>query len=222
MLRYDAVLFDLDGTLLDTLDDLTRAVNHAMREGGYAEHTREAVRSFVGNGVGALIQRALPREVEYDGEAYRLALQTFKAYYAAHNCDMTDPYPGICDMLSALSGAGVRLAIISNKNEPNVAALSDKYFKPWISTAIGEREDMRRKPAPDMLYRVMDELACDRSRALYVGDSDVDLQTAENAGIDCVSVCWGFQDEDKLIAAGAKRLIRTPEELTALALAKAD
>ena len=144
MIRYDTVLFDLDGTLLNTLEDLTQAVNHAMREGGYPEHTQREVRSFVGNGVGMLLRRALPRNAEGDEEAYEEALQTFKRYYAAHNCDATDPYAGVCDMLQALCSHRVKLAIISNKNEPNVLALHRKYFANWVSLAVGERDGVRR------------------------------------------------------------------------------
>ena len=218
MIRYDTVLFDLDGTLLNTLDDLTGAVNHAMREGGYAEHTRDEVRGFVGNGVGMLIRRALPGSVEGDDEAYREALQTFKAYYAAHNCDLTDPYPGIYDMLEGLYQAGVSIAIISNKNAPNVEALCRKYFSRWVSLAVGETDDMRRKPEPDMVFRVMGELRCDPARTLYVGDSDVDLDTARNANVDCASVCWGFQSEEQLRAAGATCLMHSPSQLQAFVL----
>lgn len=215
---YDTVIFDLDGTLLDTLEDLTNAVNHAMRDSGFPEHTLEEIRYFVGDGVGMLIRRALPSEADGDEEAFQEALQAFKRYYAAHNNDCTQPYPGVPEMLDQLKAAGIRLAIVSNKNDPNVQALNAGYFSRWVDLAVGEREGVRRKPYPDVVFRVMDAWSCDPARTLYVGDSDVDLQTAQNAGIDCVAVAWGFRTEEELRRAGADRIARKPRELARLVL----
>ena len=211
--RYDTVIFDLDGTLLNTLGDLTAAANHALRESGYPERTAEEVRRFVGNGVGMLIRRALPVSADSDEEAFEETLQAFKSYYARHNNDTTVPYPGILEMLERLSQAGVRMAIVSNKNDPNVKALSAQYFRPWIGLAVGEREGVRRKPSPDAVFAVMRAWNCDPASTLYVGDSDVDLETARNAGVDCAAVCWGFRSEAELRQAGAYVLARTPGEL---------
>lgn len=219
--RYDAVIFDLDGTLLDTLEDLTTAVNHALRESSYPERTMDEVRQFVGNGVGLLMRRALPAVADGDEEAYQEALQAFKSYYARHNNNVTAPYEGIVDMLRGLSAAGIKLAVVSNKNDPNVQALTQAYFGPWISAAAGEQEGVRRKPYPDTVQRVMTLFNCPPERALYVGDSDVDVETARNAGVDCAAVLWGFRSEESLRQAGAKVLVRTPAELAALVLNEA-
>ncbi|MEG0741524.1 MAG: HAD-IIIA family hydrolase [Clostridia bacterium] len=218
MKRYDAVIFDLDGTLLDTLEDLTAATNHAMRENGYPEHTPEEVRYFVGNGIGRLLRRALPPEADGDEAVYEEALQAFTAYYAQHHNDTTAPYPGVVALLRTLKASGVRLAIVSNKNAPNVRALAEEYFDGLVSFAVGEQAGVRRKPHPDMVLRVMEAWGCDPKRTLYVGDSDVDVQTAQNAGIDCAAVLWGFRAEHELRRAGATVLIRMPEELSALVL----
>lgn len=211
--RYETVIFDLDGTLLNTLEDLTNAVNHAMRESGYPERTLEEVRRFVGNGVGKLIQRALPPSADGDAEAYQETLQAFKSYYARHNNDTTAPYEGIEALLERLHAAGVRLAIVSNKNDPNVKALARDYFSRWIGLAVGEQEGVSRKPAPDTVLMVMREWDCDPVTVLYVGDSGVDVETAHNAGVDCAAVCWGFRSEDELRAAGPTALFHSPGQL---------
>ncbi|MCI5957550.1 MAG: HAD-IA family hydrolase [Clostridiales bacterium] len=211
--RYDTVIFDLDGTLLNTLGDLTAAANHALRESGYPERTMEEVRRFVGNGVGMLIRRALPTSADSDEEAFEETLQAFKSYYARHNNDTTAPYPGILEMLERLKQAEVRMAIVSNKNDPNVKALAADYFEPWIGLAVGEREGVRRKPNPDAVFAVMRAWNCDPAATLYVGDSGVDLETARNAGVDCVAVCWGFRSEEELRQAGATMLAHSPAEL---------
>ena len=216
--RYETVIFDLDGTLLNTLEDLTNAVNHAMRESGYPERTMEEVRQFVGNGVGKLIRRALPALADGDEEAYQETLQAFKSYYARHNNDATAPYAGIEPLLEHLSAAGVRMAIVSNKNDPNVKALARDYFSRWIGLAVGDQEGVRRKPAPDAVLKVMREWGCDPASVLYVGDSGVDVETARNAGVDCAAVCWGFRPEGELRAAGATALFHTPEQLCAYIL----
>lgn len=211
--RYDTVIFDLDGTLLNTLEDLTNAVNHALRESGYPERTLDEVCRFVGNGVGKLIRRALPASADGDEEAYRETLQAFKSYYAAHNNDTTAPYDGVEALLERLNAAGVRQAIVSNKNDPNVKALAQSYFSRWIGLAVGEQEGVRRKPAPDTVLTVMQAWDCKPQSVLYVGDSDVDVETAQNAGVDCAAVCWGFRTEEELRAAGAHFLFHSPGEL---------
>lgn len=212
MERYSTVIFDLDGTLLDTLEDLTNALNHALRECGYPEHTMNDVREFVGDGVGMLVQRALPPERDGDPDAYELTLQAFKRCYALHNNDVTAPYPGVPELIAALQARGTALAVVSNKNDPNVQALCRRYF-PTVALAAGEREGVRRKPAPDTLLYVIKALNADPKHTLYVGDSEVDLETARNAGVDCASVLWGFRSEKRLLAAGARMLFHTPEEL---------
>ncbi|MEG0492910.1 MAG: HAD-IA family hydrolase [Clostridia bacterium] len=215
---YQTVIFDLDGTLLNTLEDLTNATNHAMRESNYPEHSADEVRRYVGNGIGQLIHRALPPAADGDEEAFQEVLQAFKHYYALHNNDFTKPYEGCCDMLRTLASAGVKLAIVSNKNDPNVKALSAEYFREWIDVAFGEQEGIRRKPHPDVVLKVMKALGSKPEKTLYVGDSDVDLQTAQNAGVSCAAVCWGFRSEEELRAAGATLLVHSPEELVQVVL----
>lgn len=216
--QYDSVIFDLDGTLLDTLEDLTNAVNHALRTGGYPEHTIADVRHFVGNGIGVLIRRALPQSEDGNEEAYAETLQAFKHYYALHNNDATAPYEGVAQMLDELAKAGIKLAIVSNKNDPNVKALNQVYFSSWVDIAIGETETIRRKPAPDSLLHAMELLGVTAERTLYVGDSEVDVETALNAGVDCAAVCWGFRTKEELEQAGATIFISQTTELTSLVL----
>ena len=215
-MRYDTVIFDLDGTLLNTLGDLAAAVNYAMRAMNCPEHSEQAVCSMVGNGMERLIRLALPQ----DASCFEDALRVFKTYYAEHSEDLTCAYEGVETMLEALSTAGVKQAIVSNKGDPFVRALNEKFFSRWIKLAVGERPDVRRKPWPDSLFAIMEELGATPGRTLYVGDSDVDIRTAENAGVDCASVCWGFRTEEQLREAGAKYLFHTPAELASFILEK--
>ena len=200
-----AVLFDLDGTLLDTLGDLHAAVNHVLRRFGYPERTIEEVCRFVGNGAARLIQLAVP-----EGADATPVLAAFQAHYAA-NCDiLTKPYDGIAQALEALA-KDYPLAVVSNKPDRAVKELAAVYF-PGLY-ARGESADCPRKPAPDMVLRAMQALGADR--CVYVGDSDVDIHTAENAGVPCLSVTWGFRGEAELRAAGARYFCRNPKDLPA-------
>lgn len=209
-LRYDTVIYDLDGTLLNTLDDLAGAVNHAMGALGFPTHSVEEVRRMVGDGMDVLIRRALPRDAQ-DSAAQALAL--FKAHYAAHAQDATRPYEGVLSLLDQLGQAGVRQAIVSNKADPFVKELNRRYFGQRIRVAVGERDGVRRKPAPDMLLRVMEDWRAEPGRTLYVGDSAIDVQTARAAGVDCASVTWGFRTRNELLASGAALLVDTPQAL---------
>ena len=209
---YQAAIFDLDGTLLDTLDDLTDACNHAMKAFSFAEHTREEVCDFVGNGVGLLIRRALPVGTEED--TIQAVLEEFKRFYAAHNQVKTCPYPGIPEMLEKLCQSGIRCGLVSNKNDPNVKALAQAYFNTMITEVVGEREGIRKKPAPDSVLTILKHWGIPPEKAVYIGDSDVDVETARNVGCDCAAVCWGFRSRESLLAAGAIHLFETPEELT--------
>ena len=215
-MRYDTVIFDLDGTLLDTLQDLAAAVNYALHQQGYPPRTVQEVCRFVGNGVEKLMRRAVPAGLPE--ERIMAALAVFKDYYALHNNDATAPYPGIEALLDHLKARGVRMAIVSNKNDPNVKALARLYFPTTISMAVGEGGGVRAKPCPDTVLHVMNTWGCDPSRVLYAGDSDVDIQTARNAGVDWASVCWGFRPEQELRAAGATLLVHTAQELEAVVL----
>lgn len=210
---YTTVIFDLDGTLLDTLDDLADAVNHALTAFGLPRRTRDEVRRFVGNGVAKLIERAVPDG--YPAEKTNGVLAVFKDYYAAHCQDKTAPYAGIVPLLTRLRAQGVRTAIVSNKFDAAAKALSAHYFGDLIEVAIGEREaeGIRKKPAPDTLLMAMAQLAATPAETLYVGDADTDMLTARAAGVSCASVTWGFRDRDFLLSHGATLLVDTPDEL---------
>lgn len=212
----DTIIFDLDGTLLDTLEDLTDSVNYAMEKFGFPLHTIEEIRSFVGNGAPKLIERSIPQGKE--NPSYDAVLAAFKEHYAAHCEDKTNPYAGIMELLAKLKDKGYRMAVVSNKFDGAVKRLCKKYFGGYLEAAIGESADVKRKPAPDTVYRALRELSCDNSRAVYVGDSEVDIQTAKNASLPCISVTWGFRTAGQLKAAGAdeKLMIGHPQELLPL------
>ena len=210
-MSYRTAVFDLDGTLLDTLEDLYRATNAALEGHSLPRRSRDEVRMFVGNGVEMLIRRAVPAGC---GEETTLAvLADFKATYAAICVDHTRPYDGILAVLTALREKGVRVAVVSNKFDAATKALCAKYFGDLVEVAIGERAGVRKKPAPDTVYEALRELDATLDSAVYIGDSDVDIRTAENCGMPCISVTWGLRDEEFLIANGATTLVHTPENL---------
>lgn len=200
--KYDTVIFDLDGTLLDTLDDLTDSVNAVLAQHQMEPYKREQIRSFVGNGIRRLMLKAVPGGEQ--NPEFEQIFEEFREYYSIHCMDKTDVYPGIKELLEQLSEEGYRLAIVSNKADFAVKKLRDRYFKESIHVAIGEREHVRRKPFPDTVYQALEELGTQCSRAVYIGDSEVDIQTAANAGIDAVIVYWGFRDRTFLIEQGAQ------------------
>lgn len=212
-MKYSTYIFDLDGTLLDTLADLAAAVNYALRQHGMPEHTIDDVRRFVGNGVRKLMERAIP-----DGEKnpdFEATFATFREYYMHHSLDTTRPYPGIIETLEALKAKGCRLAVVSNKMMAATKELCQHFFAETIEVAIGENEaaGIRKKPAPDTVFEALRQLDEEKDSAVYVGDSDVDLETANNSGLPCISVLWGFRDRDFLIQHGAKTFISAPSEL---------
>ena len=199
--------------MLDTLGDLASAVNYALRTHGMPEHSIDAVRRFVGNGVRVLIQRAVP-----DGEAnpqFENVLATFRQYYLEHSLDTTRPYDGIPEMLSELRRRGCRTAVVSNKFDAATKELCRHFFADSIEVAIGEHEaeGIRRKPAPDTVLEALRQLGVTKENAVYVGDSDVDILTARNAGLPCISVLWGFRDRDFLQAHGATTFVTSPQQL---------
>ncbi len=208
------VIFDLDGTLLDTLQDLCLSTNHALRTCGFPERTIQEVRNFVGNGVGLLIHRAVPADTPQSME--EACLREFRAHYVRHCQDNTRPYPGIQEMLNTLKKEGYRMGIVSNKLQAGVAELQQAWFRQTIQVAVGESEGVRRKPAPDMVERALQELGSTREEAIYVGDSDVDLETSRRAGMPCISVLWGFRDRDFLAAHGATTFAAHPDEIAGI------
>ena len=208
---YQTAVFDLDGTLLDTLEDLYLATNAALERHSLPRRSRDEVRLFVGNGVEMLIRRAVPAGT--DEETILAVLADFKTTYAAICEDHTKPYDGILAVLTTLREKGVRVAVVSNKFDAATKKLCEKYFGDLVEVAIGEKAGVRKKPAPDTVHEALKELGVTAEGAVYIGDSDVDIQTARNCGMPCISVTWGLRDEEFLIGNGAKALVDTPEKL---------
>jgi len=210
----DTIIWDLDGTLLDTLDDLHESVNHALKQHGLPLRSRQEIRRFLGNGIRNLIHQSVPDELpEQDFEE---VFKTFRTYYMAHSQIKTRPYNCVLETLAKLKTAGYKMAIVSNKVQEAVSDLHRRFFDKYITTAIGESEGIMRKPAPDMVYQALRQLGSLKEHAVYIGDSEVDLLTAQRAEINCISVLWGFRDKDYLIANGAKVFARNPQEIIAL------
>lgn len=212
-MTYSTYIFDLDGTLLDTLGDLTASVNYAMRTHGMPEHSIDDVRQFVGNGVRKLMERAIPQGT--GNPLFEETFATFRQYYMAHSLDTTKPYEGIPEMLAELQKRGCRLAVVSNKMMAATQELIRHFFPGTIEVAIGEHEaeGIRKKPAPDTVLAALRQLGVGKEGAVYVGDSDVDIMTARNSGLPCISVLWGFRDRDFLIQHGAETFVSVPSEL---------
>lgn len=206
-----AVIFDLDGTLLYTLQDLADAVNAGLKAADMPPRTLEEVRNFVGNGVRKLMIRAVPGGEE--NPRFDMIMGAFKSYYEKHCMDNTAPYDGVPELLKQLKKAGIKTAVASNKLNSAVEVLCNDFFPGLIDTALGDREGQKRKPEPDMLYSAMEILNVNRDEVIYVGDSDVDIVTAKNAGVECISVGWGFRDKEFLIQSGAKIIVNTTKEL---------
>lgn len=207
----DNFIFDLDGTLLNTINDLAASTNYALRSAGMPEHSVDDVRRFVGNGVKKLMERAIPdglNNPDFD-ETYA----TFRKHYLKHSLDTTKPYDGIPEVLAELKRRGKKLAIVSNKFYAATQELARHFFPDTIEVAIGERENIRKKPAPDTVLEAMRQLGVGKEGTVYVGDSDVDIDTAHNVGVPCISVLWGFRDREFLLAHGATTLIERPEQL---------
>lgn len=210
-MKYKNILFDLDGTLLDTISDLTAAVNYAVSAYGYPVYTEEQIKGMVGNGIRNLMIRAIPGGLQ--NHQFEEIYACFKQYYTAHCKEQTKPYAGIMELLCRLKEAGCQLAIVSNKNAQAVCRLAAAFFGDYITVAIGQGENTRKKPAPDTVFAAMSKLDAKAAETLYVGDSEVDFQTACNAGLDCVLVSWGFRDKTVLEKLGAMQLIDTPDVL---------
>lgn len=210
--RY--AIFDLDGTLLDTLDDLTDSMNYMLGKHNFPERTRDEIRSFVGNGVRKLVERAIPNEYKADKEFIDKFYDEFSLHYNSHSDIKTCPYSGTLNMLDELIRNGYEIAIVSNKIDSAVKSLSAKFFGKRIRSTIGEKPSIKHKPEPDMVFMAMEEMGANKMDSIYIGDSEVDIETARNAGIPCVSVLWGFKDRKFLEESGATMLVHSMEELT--------
>ncbi len=210
MKEFETYIFDLDGTLLETLNDLAASTNYALRTHNMPEHTVEEVRMFVGNGVKKLMERAIPNGL--DNPQFEEVYATFRQHYLEHNLDTTKAYEGIMELRTELKQRGKKLAIVSNKFYAATQDLARHFFPETITVAIGERENIKKKPAPDTVIEALKQLGASKEGAVYIGDSDVDVATARNCGIPCVSVLWGFRDKEFLIDHGATCFVSKPEE----------
>ena len=208
---YDTYIFDLDGTLLDSLTDLAASCNYALRINNMPERTIEEVRLFVGNGVKKLMERAIPDGLQ--NPAFEKTYNDFRQHYLVHNLDNTKPYPGIVSLLKRLHDEGKNIAVVSNKFYAATQNLVKHFFGDYVSVAIGERENIRKKPAPDTVIEALRQLGASASGAVYIGDSDVDIMTARNSGMPCISVLWGFRDKEFLKENGATTFVTAPDEI---------
>lgn len=209
--NIDTIIFDMDGTVLNTLDDLTESVNYVMNRFNMPTHGTEDYRRYFGNGIRYALKCAVP-EGTSDSVIDEM-LPVFKEHYDKHCLDRTRPYDGITELMRKLKGRGYKMAIVSNKIDSAVKELNDRFFSEYVDVAIGEREGIKRKPAPDTVIAALNELVSNKETSVYIGDSEVDYQTAVNSGIPCISVLWGFRDKDYLVDIGAELFAETPQEV---------
>ncbi len=214
-MRYQTVIFDLDGTLLDTLEDLTNAVNYTMEQYAYPTRTLDEVRGFIGNGVAVLVRRCAPPHTPED--RFPGMLDCFRAFYKEHMYDHTAPYAGVLSMLEEVKKAGIATAIVSNKLDSATKQLNQRFFVPHNQLAIGTPAEYK-KPHPHSIFDAIERLDSKANDTIYVGDSEVDIETARNAGIPCIGVSWGFRTHDFLKLNGADYVIDSPDELLPLLL----
>lgn len=215
MQQYHTYIFDLDGTLLNTIGDLAASVNYALRQFGMPEHSLDEVRQFVGNGVRLLMERAVPDGA--DNPLFDRAFDAFRQHYMQHSLDTTCPYDGIPELLGELKARGCKLAVVSNKMMAATQELCSHFFPDTIDVAVGEHEaeGIRKKPAPDTVWEALRQLGTTKENAVYVGDSGVDIMTARNSGLPCISVLWGFRDKQFLLEHGATMMVSRPDEIIA-------
>ena len=213
-MKYKYIIFDLDGTLLNTLEDLRDSVNYSLTEHGYPTRSLEEIRNFVGNGVAVLMHKSVPTGT--DEEIEKDCLAVFKAHYKENMNNETCLYDGIPELLKTLRKNGHKIGVVSNKFEPAVKGLCDIYFKDLIDLAAGQTETRQRKPAPDGVFYAMDELGAEKEQTVYVGDSEVDVETARNSGLPCIGVTWGFRDRFVFEERNAEYIVDTPEEILSI------
>lgn len=230
MKNKNTIIWDLDGTLMDTIEDLKNAVNYALRTNGMAERTLDEVRLFVGNGVRRLMELAVPESMEKgkrNPDLFEKVFTDFKSYYVEHCQDNTGLYGGIAETLKALKEKGIRMAVVSNKLQQGVTELVNSEVHTvgqndalrlcdYMDVSIGERPEVTRKPAPDMVLKALEELGAEKRDAVYIGDSEVDVLTARNSGLPCISVLWGFRDIDVLKDYGANTFVKHPMEIVSM------
>lgn len=210
-MKYDLIIFDMDGTILNTLEDLKNSLNYVLQQAGYQTRTLEEVRTFVGNGIRKTIERALPSDIEEEKVDELFSL--FMDYYAIHNTDNTKPYNGVIELLKELKHLGYKIAVVSNKQDSAVKSLCKKFFTGLFDVEIGEKENIAKKPEPDEVNEVLKILNIDRTKSIYIGDSEVDIQTAQNSKMKSIIVDWGFRDRKFLYEHGAEVIVSNPSEI---------
>lgn len=210
-MKYDLIIFDMDGTILNTLEDLKNSLNYVLQQAGYQTRTLEEVRTFVGNGIRKTIERARPSDIEEEKVDELFSL--FMDYYAIHNTDNTKPYNGVIELLKELKHLGYKTAVVSNKQDSAVKSLCKKFFTGLFDVEIGEKENIAKKPEPDEVNEVLKILNIDRTKSIYIGDSEVDIQTAQNSKMKSIIVDWGFRDRKFLYEHGAEVIVSNPSEI---------
>ena len=215
-MKFDVAVFDLDGTILDTLIDLKNSVNFALSKNGMPLRSTEEIRTFVGNGIRLLIERAVPENTPL--EIMDKCFVDFKEHYKENSSVFTKPYEGIVDVLNKLKNNGIKTAVVSNKADFAVQELVSEYFPNAFLFATGERDGVRRKPCPDSVFEAIKELDGDINKTVYIGDSEVDVETARNSGVSCIAVTWGFRNKEVLESLNPESLIDKPHEITQLIL----
>ncbi len=211
MHKITTIIFDMDGTVLNTLDDLTDSVNYVFSKFGLPARSRDEYRQFFGNGIGYAMKCAAPEGTP--DSLIEEMIPVFKEYYDIHCLDKTGPYDGIIDLMKELRNSDFKMAIVSNKIDSAVKELNERFFSEYVSVAIGERPGVSRKPAPDTVFAALAELGSSTDEAVYIGDSEVDLMTAKNSNLPCIAVLWGFRDRDFLIKNGASAFAKTPKDI---------
>ena len=209
--NVNTIIFDMDGTVLNTLEDLTVSVNYVLSKFNMPGHSEEEYRKFFGNGIKYALSCAVPKGTPE--EVIEDMLPIFREHYNEHCLDRTKPYDGITELMRRLKAKGYKMAIVSNKIDSAVRELNNRFFSEYVDVAIGERPGIKRKPAPDTVLAALDELRSTKEEAVYIGDSEVDYQTALNSDLPCISVLWGFRDKDFLVSKGASVFAKTPEEV---------
>ncbi len=210
-MKLNSVVFDLDGTLLDTLGDLRDSVNYALEKNGLPKRTTEEIRSFVGNGIRLLIERSVPENTS--SEITDKCFLDFKEYYKDHSSILTKAYDGVIDLLTTLKEKGIKIAVVSNKADFAVKTLMEDYFMGLYDCAYGERAGVERKPAPDSVFGAISEMGGDIENTVYIGDSEVDVDTAKNANLPCIAVTWGFRDKEVLESLNPEYIVDSPGDI---------
>lgn len=211
MKKYNFAIFDLDGTILDTLGDLRDSVNFALSSNNLPERTTGEIRQFVGNGIRLLIERAVPENTPVD--VVDKCFNDFKVHYKVNSANLTKPYNGILDMLKTLQANGVKMAVVSNKADFAVQGLIKQYFSDLFDFSVGEKDGINRKPSPDSVFAAMEYLGADENNTVYIGDSEVDIETARNSHIPCIAVTWGFRDKDVLKTLNPQYIVNEPKDI---------